>query len=66
MVLYKPEGEVSDQQEGSPRGSYYLGTQDNTTCGREGALLCSRFTKRYEFVNAKMANDTLENTQQLL
>lgn len=58
-------GEMSSLQEGSPRGSYYRGTQDNTTCGREGALLCSCFLRGYESVNAKRLTTPKENVQQL-
>lgn len=64
-MLYKLKSEVSDLQEGSPRGSYYRGVQDNTTFGREGALLCSCFLRRYESVNAHRLTTPKENVQQL-
>jgi len=35
------------------RRSYYRGSADNTTCGREGVLLCSCYLSRCESVNAK-------------
>src|SRR5690606_9175469 len=63
-MLYKPQGEMCHLQEGSPRGSYYRRTQDNTTCGREGALLCSSFSRRYERVNAIWLTTPKEKIQQ--
>ncbi|SUA96452.1 Uncharacterised protein [Paenibacillus thiaminolyticus] len=57
--------ERTEEGTSRPPSTLHRGTQDNTTCGRKGALLCSCFLRRYESVNAKRLTTPKENVQQL-